>query len=137
MSDMTPITVQRYGPGRKHTSYCHIEDCNRFTLGGKRFCSHHINHQSYVQNLLRRISEREEEEMRVESGGWKAVDIEGSIAQDTLRFLRIHGPKTVRRLAKDLNRNSKIQACYVEALRKAGLVDTRCTQRGYIIATAA
>ena len=130
MSAMTPKTQQRFKPRKRSTRWCQLKDCNSPTKHDKPFCRGHVENHDYVRDLLARIEHREAEESRVLRRGWKAVDIEGGVAQDTLQYLRIHGEQTVVRLAQNLNRNSKIQASYVEALFRAGFLKVGQTVRG-------
>jgi len=136
MRNMTPQTQERFAPRKRKTRWCHIDGCVRFTQNDKPFCSGHVENHPYVQDLLHQISERKDEEARTKRWGWKSIDIDGPIAKDTVLFLRIHGERTVARLAKNLNRDFYIQSQYVHALFKAGLVGVRNNSRGNLIVKA-
>lgn len=134
---MTPKSVGRIGPSRKRTSYCQLDGCGTYTYEGKPYCTKHVEHHPYVQSILAVLADRKNEEERVDKRGRRAVNIEGSVSQEIISYLRIHGPRTINRLARDLNRDLRIQSLYVAALRRSGLVITGKNARGGIIVEAA
>ena len=66
--------------------------------------------------------------------GSRAVDPEGITAQEILQFIRVHGPRTVPRLARELNLEVKTVTGYVRALERRKVVETHLTGRGALVA---
>jgi len=113
--------------GRSKPQRCRV--CGAATREGKEFCSLHIDQAGYVQGLSARISQLEEEEARAEEG---EVDLSprSEIAKELLLLLETNGPKTIERLAIDLNKSKKVVQTFVEGLQKKGLLKTKLTKRG-------
>jgi len=134
MRNMTPRTVHRipHATG-KQTRHCRIIGCNRHTKNGKPYCVNHVESNPYVSHVLSVISDRKHEEEIVARRGWTAVNIDGSIAQEILQFLRVNGARSLKRLSRDLRRDSKLQAMYCVALTKAGLINVSKNKRGGLI----
>jgi hypothetical protein len=128
-------SIERLEPARKQTTHCQLDGCSDWTREGKPYCTDHVTHHPYVQSLMAELERRESEEQAVAKRGARAVDIEGTAAQELVQHLRVHGKRTVRRLARELNRDLEIQAHYVEALRRRGLVRTTRTRRGATVVT--
>lgn len=118
------------GPARPPRTACEADGCNRSTKEGKPFCSDHILHQPYVQELLAALEAKEAEEARVTRLGARAVDPEGITAREVVRTLTVHGPRTLPRLAKDMNLEVETLDGYVKALRKLKEIRIRKNNRG-------
>lgn len=123
-------SVERFGRPKSRTDHCTYEDCGAFTRMGKPFCPKHVAHHPHVESLLAELASREAEEERVRKRGAHAVDPAGGTAREVLTYLRVHGPKTLRRLARDLNRDPSLVGHYVEALRRRRRVKLSQTRRG-------
>ena len=136
LNQMTPHTVERYGVQRNRTRYCLMSGCLAYTRNSKDYCSEHVEHQPYVQGVLAIIAEREAEQVKVNIKGWRAVDVNGSIAQEIWQYLSVRGKATIRRVAKDLGIANHIQTHYVEALRRAGMVKVTRNQRNIPVVQA-
>ena len=118
---------------RGQTRHCEMEGCGAATREGKPFCSEHVERHPYVQQVLAQLERRETEESRVFEQGARAVDPSGITAQEILQFIRVHGPRTVPRLARELNLEVKTVTGYVRALERRKVVSTDTTRRGALI----
>lgn len=128
-------TLERWAQhqSRGQTRYCEAEGCGVATREGKPYCSEHVERHPYVQQVLAQLERRETEEARVNQVGARAVDPQGITAQEILQFIRLHGPRTVPRLARELNLEVKTVTGYVRALERRKVVDTDTTRRGALI----
>ena len=100
------------------------------TREGKPFCSEHVEKHPYVQNVLKQLDTRDAEDAAVLEKGESAANLAGITAHELLQQLELNGPRTVQRLARELNIDHKIVTGYVNALSKRGLVETDLTRRG-------
>jgi hypothetical protein len=116
--------------GRKKPRHCEMDECRRATREGKPFCSDHVDHLPYVQQVRQRIADRTNEVLAVAQKGSRAVDPYGPIARDILLTLWINGERSVARLARELNLDFKLVQEYVKRLRRAKLVDRIPARRG-------
>lgn len=130
---MTPRTTPRWARERPVTRHCQQPLCGTATRQGKPFCSAHVNEHPYVKELLARIDGKQAEEARVRVRGGRAVDPEGLTAQEILRFLVVHGERTVPRLARDLNVDLPTVRCYVSVLKRHKQVEVRENKRGAVV----
>ena len=128
-------TLERWAQhqSRGQTRYCEAEGCGVATREGKPYCSEHVEQHPYVQRVLAQLEKRETEEARVHEVGARAVDPSGITAQEILQFIRLHGPRTVPRLARELNLEVKTVTGYVRALERRKVVETDTTRRGALI----
>lgn len=128
-------TLERWAQhqARGQTRHCEAEGCRAATREGKPFCSEHVERHPYVQQVLAQLERRETEEARVFDQGARAVDPAGITSQEILQFLRVHGPRTVPRLARELNLEVKTITGYVRALERRKVVETDTTRRGALI----
>jgi len=123
-------TLQRWSPGRHERRQCDAAGCRSGTKGGKQFCSSHVDLQPYVQDLLAQLAAQEEEIANVRRVGARAVDPSGIQTQEILSFLRVHGDKTVRGLARELNLEVEVARAYGRSLKRRGLVSLSKNKRG-------
>jgi len=107
---------------RRRATRCSAAGCDEATREGKPFCTEHVEEHDYVQDLLATLEAQDAEIQRVARLGARAVDPEGLTACEILNTLRVHGPRTVRRLARELNHEAKVLEAYVKALERRGLV---------------
>jgi DNA-binding MarR family transcriptional regulator len=128
-------TLERWAQhqSRGQTRHCEVEGCGVATREGKPYCSEHVERHPYVRQVLAQLVQRESEEARVFDQGARAVDPAGITAQEILQFIRLHGPRTVPRLARELNLEVKTVTGYVRALERRKVVDTDTTRRGALI----
>lgn len=105
--------------------------CGLSTQKGKPFCSKHVECMPYIQNLLKRKQEKEQEEARVErqDRGWTELNPEGSTAQELLNILRQQGSLKLPRLAREANLPEQVVAGYVEVLSGANIFQTEPVAR--------
>jgi hypothetical protein len=132
---MNPRTMPRWARERPVTRYCQQPECGAATRQGKPYCSAHVEAHPYIRDLLGRIEGKEAEEARVRERGAGAVDPQGLTAQEILRFLIVHGERTVPRLARDLNVDLVTLRSYVAVLVAAGRIQTRPNRRGSSVLT--
>jgi predicted ArsR family transcriptional regulator len=69
----------------------------------------------------------------VSAGGAGAVDTRSLSSQEILRFLRVHGERSVPRLARDLNIPLETLKHYVKALKARDFVTLRENKRGAVL----
>ncbi len=123
-------TLTREEPDRRRPPRrCSEPTCNQATREGKPFCSDHVELHPYVQRLLAELREREEADERVRRRGPRAVDPLSLTSQEILTFIHVHGPKTVKRLARELNADLETLKLYAQGLRRHGLVKLTATRR--------
>lgn len=121
----------RYDPtGRRDTRHCQQAGCKRATTGRKPYCTEHVALMPQVQRLQEELQRREDEWSAVLRRGARAVDPQGTTAQEILMYLKIQGSSTVRRLAKDLSMDLELLTPYVNALRRHRLVRVTQNKRG-------
>ena len=112
------------------TRSCEQPSCFKSTREGKPFCPDHVEQHSYVKNILGILAEREAEEERVRKSGPEAVDIEGLTATELVLHLSLHGSRTVERLSREFQLESRVMQNYVQALEIQGKVVLGRTTRG-------
>jgi predicted transcriptional regulator len=117
-------------PRRLSPRHCEATGCSHATREGKAYCSDHVEMHPYVQDLITRLEQREEEDERVNKRGPRAVNLQGITTQEILQHLAFHGPRTEERLCRELNLDVKTLQGYVQALRRKKLVTLGHTKRG-------
>jgi predicted transcriptional regulator len=125
-----PRVVDRWeekGEGRNKSERCKI--CGKATREGKDLCTDHIGESPYAKKLAERLAQmkghdEEAAENRVD------ISVENETIKELLLILKLSGPRTIERLARELNRDTKIITNYVNALVKKRLVKTDSTKRG-------
>jgi hypothetical protein len=127
---MTPRTTPRWTRERPITRHCLQVGCGRATRSGKPYCSKHVDEHPYVRNLLAVIEGMHAEAAQVRQRGARAVDTGSLSSKEILLFLRVHGERSVPRLARDLNIGLKTLESYVKALEARSLVQLRENKRG-------
>ena len=125
--------LTRYSPPRPPGSYaCQAAGCEVVTREHKPFCPAHLTRHAYVQDLLRTLANSEDEVAAVRRLGALRVDCEGLVAREILRELTQEGPRSMRRLARDLNLELKVLRHYLQALEGAGRIVLRRGKRGVV-----
>ena len=104
--------------------------CAQSTREGKPFCPDHVDHHSYVQEILKILEERKAEEDRVRHEGPEAVNLTGLTARELMVHLSQHGSRTVERLSREFQLEAPVMHDYVAALHTEGLVIVGRTTRG-------
>lgn len=89
--------------------------------------------QPYVENLLSQLAEQEKEHERVLSKGTRAANLKGLTVKELKMHLQLFGPRTVNRLARELNLDSNVIAVYVRKMERAKIVTTTVTRRGHVM----
>ncbi|MEZ6185080.1 MAG: hypothetical protein R3F62_08740 [Planctomycetota bacterium] len=84
----------------------------------------------YVREILSTLQRREEEEALVRSRGSRAVDPGGLTARELVLHLSLHGARTIERLSRELQLDTKVLDGYVSALVGQGQVTLGRTNRG-------
>jgi len=118
---------------RNSSGSCQAAGCQAQTREGKPYCSEHVTAHPYVQRLLETLEERESEQEDVRSNGCGAVDTAGPTAGEILRHLSHNGPKTVQRIARDLQLELAVVRSYVRSLEGEGRVHLSQTSRGSFV----
>jgi hypothetical protein len=127
---MHPRVTNKWARERPVPRHCEVPACGVATRAGKPYCSEHVDRHPYVSELLAQIAAREAEEAQVRARGAAAVDLDGLTATEVLTFLRVHGERSVPRLARDLNMDLRTVAHYVSALARRGEVELGENRRG-------
>ena len=117
-------------PQVSSTRFCEAPGCTHTTREGKPYCPDHVEQHPYVQDILFTLAEREAEEDRVRSTGAGAVDPQGLTARELVLHLSLHGARTVERLSRELQLDSKVVEGYVHAMVGRGVVALGRTNRG-------
>ncbi|MDC3379430.1 hypothetical protein OAX78_04020 [Planctomycetota bacterium] len=112
------------------TRACAARRCAATTREGKPYCPDHVESHPYVQNILSILAEREAEEETVRQRGPRAVDPHGLTAKELVLHLSLHGARTVERLSRELQLDTKVLDGYVGALVRRGVVSLGRTNRG-------
>jgi predicted HTH transcriptional regulator len=112
------------------TRKCTSIGCTKSTNEGKPFCAEHLKDTPAVQIILQEIQDQTDEQERVRTKGWKAVDMAGITAEEILIHLKNHGERTTGRLSRELNIDEFTIKRYVQALKNNNLVTTGRTNRG-------
>ena len=107
---------------QRQTKVCDFDDCTQTTRENKAFCTDHIEKQPYVQDLMKRMLAREQEDFRVRCEGSVSVNFHGITVNEILLHLRQSGPRTEERLQRELQLEKSILYNYIIALQKKGLV---------------
>lgn len=113
-----------------HTRFCDVPECTQTTREGKPYCPDHVENHPYVQNLLQNLAEREDEEEKVRQRGAKAVNPDGLTIKEIVLHLSLHGARTVERLAREMNLDSKVLDGYIASLKRRGVISFSRTNRG-------
>ncbi|HBP22474.1 MAG TPA: hypothetical protein DEA08_32430 [Planctomycetes bacterium] len=111
---------------------CEHPGCLEPTRERKPYCSDHIDDLPYIQELVARICERDEELERVARRGWKEVDPQGLTASEILLQLSLYGDRTVPRLCRDLQLDIDVAEGFAMALARRGMVTLGQTDRGHM-----
>ena len=106
----------------RDTRHCEGKGCKKATTGRKPFCVDHVERQPYVQELQGRIQKRSQEWEHVGRRGARAVDPAGLTAVEIVQYVRVHGPCTIKRLAKDLSLERSLLESFVRALTSRRLL---------------
>lgn len=114
----------------RQTRVCEADGCNQSTRENKAFCTDHVENQPYVQDLMRRMADREQEDLKVRQNGSSAVNLKGITISEILLHLRQNGPRTEDRLQRELQIEKGTLYSYIVALRKNGIVELGTTPRG-------
>jgi hypothetical protein len=112
------------------TRFCDVVECTQTTREGKPYCPDHVDQHPYVQAILSTLAEREDEEEKVRQRGSKAVNPIGLTAKELVLHLSLHGARTVERLSRELQLDTKVLDGYVGALVRRGVVALGRTNRG-------
>jgi hypothetical protein len=140
MEDEPPLILQGLraiipDPGlHKGTRECEV--CGRTTREGKPFCSRHIEHAPYIQEVQARLAERAAEEALLETGS-APVPCDGFFVNEAILILRTRD-FTVKSFSRRLDITHKAAERLIYLLVEWGHCTRRKTSRGgnTIIGTA-
>ena len=129
---MFPRAIEHLSRGTTSstTRFCDVSGCQQTTREGKPYCPDHVDHHPYVQSILGMLADREQEEERVRQRGFKAVNPQGLTARELVLHLSLHGARTVERLSRELQLDTKVLDGYVGALVRKGVIALGRTNRG-------
>lgn len=119
------------------TRFCDVLGCTQTTREGKPFCPDHVELHPYVQSILDTLREREEEEEKVRQRGARAVDPHGLTARELVLHLSLHGARTLERLSRELQLDTRVLDGYVGALARRGVIGLGRTNRGSTVVSLA
>lgn len=122
--------IARTGRDRHKNRICEQPGCLQSTREGKPYCPDHVEMHPYVQTILARIAERDEQDEKVAAKGSRAVVLESVTVQEVLQHLAFHGARTEERLVLELNLDTKTLSGYLGALSHRGYVSFGKTKRG-------
>lgn len=125
-----PLDVLAPIKGRTQPRHCDVAGCTESTREGKPYCPDHVDHNPYVQELIAKLDERDEQDERVRRRGHKVVDMDSVTVAEILLHLELHGARTEERLVRELNLGLDVLQPYLRALAKRGLVKFGRTRRG-------
>lgn len=128
--DMTLAWNQRK---RDEPIHCEHPGCTNSTREGKALCQDHVLESAYAIRIRRQLDQRTAEDANVTELGHKAVRLDGMTVEEILLQLSIHGARSVKRLAKELNIDEETMLQYCEGLRKVKLVTFSLSKRGATI----
>jgi len=117
------------------TRTCGIPGCGDTTREGKDFCTEHVESQPYVQYILKKLAERDEEDERVRMEGVSAVNIEGITVEEITLHLKQNGTRTIERLAREIPLDKSVIRSYVIAMQEKSLVKFSWTERNCMSVT--
>lgn len=117
-------------PGRRRPSRCQAAGCDQATRENKPFCSDHVFHHAYAQKIAAELERQKLEVARARRLGPRGADPAGHTANEILTELRVHGNRTVRRLARDLRLDVPIVEAFVQAMSRKRLVKLCASRRG-------
>ena len=104
--------------------------CKATTREGKPYCPDHVADNPYVQSVLENMARLAAEDAEVLKCGVGAVDTGGPRARELVNYLRVHGPRTVRRLSLELQLDKSVVNDFVRALANDGQLVVGYSKRG-------
>lgn len=110
------------------TRFCDVHSCPNTTREGKPYCTDHVDHHPYVQDLLSQLDDNETALARARLKG--IVDLDSQAVQELLLHLNLHGARTEERLVRELHVDAKALKAILAKLTKAGKVQLGLTTRG-------
>jgi len=90
--------------------------CNRQTFAGKSYCLKHIENSPYIQNIIKQLKEKKNEEAQVNIKGTKAIGKNSLTIREILSSL-IGGGRPISTLSKDLHLKQDILKIYIKYLK--------------------
>jgi len=127
-----PRVTEKFFPSdRMPQRYCEI--CRAPTREGKPFCPEHIKEADYVKQLRAKITEMETEDEVIAQKAAESLLVSSENVKEILLALKTLGPRTVARLAKDVNKKPKVIKNYVDILAQQGIVELDETKRGAVL----
>lgn len=105
---------------QRKATRCSEPGCLRATKNRKPFCNRHLSKLPYVEEIQTKIAEAERHDAEVLKKGVKAVSADSLIALEIMTYVKVHGPKTQPRLARELNLQKNLLSIVSAALEKMG-----------------
>lgn len=108
---------------------CDHRGCGKSTRLDKPYCTDHVQEHPYVRKLTRLLEEKAREEADVHKRGVRAIRAGSLSLEEVWAELRVHGVRSVARIAKDLGLTREVAASYVKWLEDAGKVELENSTR--------
>lgn len=119
---------------RVERTTCEEPGCGRSTRASKPFCTQHVDQHPYARALVEQLEEQDAEIEKVRREGSRVVDPKGLTCREVLQWLRVHGPRTLPRLAREIQVDTSVLGHYVVALASSGMVClVKSVRRGPIV----
>ncbi len=116
------------------TKICEAPGCNKSTREKKPFCSDHVEMHPYVQELLKAMADQAAEQEKVDQKiSAQHVPADSLTVQEIINHIKVHGSRTVERLARELNFEVELIHRYVNTLVSRGVLKRGQTKRGSVI----
>jgi hypothetical protein len=124
-----PRSLAEYSRDARTPHHCNEPGCGKSTREGKPFCSDHYDRHPYAQALIADLKANAAQVERVKKKP-RAAGADDLIACEIVTQLRVHGDRTVPRLARDLREDTDVIEAYVKALKRQKRVSFGRTARG-------
>lgn len=116
------------------TKTCEAPGCSKSTREKKPFCSDHVEMHPYVQELLKAVADQTAEQKKVDQKiSAQHVPADSLTVQEIINHIKVHGSRTVERLARELNFEVELIHRYVNTLISRGVLKIGRTKRGSTI----
>jgi predicted HTH transcriptional regulator len=118
-------------PGlHKGTRECEVTGCGKTTREGKPYCSKHIEHAPYIQEVQRRLDRRAGEESLLEDEtGTKTIPCDGFFVNEAILLLRTRD-FTIKSFSRRLDITHKAAERLIVHLVEWGHAKRKKTSRG-------
>lgn len=113
---------------------CDIKGCVARPQGGKSLCPNHVEGMPYAREIIEIDEARRREAKLLECGG--KVPKQSYYVDEAIKLLKRYGPKTARRITRELNLRSEACDHLVFIMARRGLVTLSTGTRHQVIVRA-